>query len=108
MDATLAIVIAAVVAFATGAEALPRECQQFRVGGFPNNRIERPRIPSCVSMLDVDRSQEARDSCNGELDLYRHALKGYLDCLRAEAAEAADEYGQALRKFNCEASGTAC
>jgi hypothetical protein len=104
----MVISMAVVVALATGAEALPRECQEFRGGGFPNNRIERPRIPSCVSMLDADRSQDAHDSCNGELDLYRGALKGYFDCLRAEAAEAADEYGQTIRKFNCEPGGKAC
>jgi hypothetical protein len=68
---------------------------------------DRPAKPSCLIMLGSG-DQYGFDSCRDEVLRYQRSVQEYLQCLRMEADDAADELKKTIRQFNDCASNRYC
>lgn len=99
----MVFVFVSVTLVATPASARPYQCRGYGFG----DRIERPSAPSCVT-LPFQGNETSFSLCKSEMETYQISMQGYLDCLRAESKEAADEYNSTVNSFNCNARGSYC
>lgn len=68
---------------------------------------DRPSKPYClIGLGSADRF--AFDSCRGDMLRFQRAMRDYLECLRAESDDAADELTRAIRQFNDCANNQYC
>lgn len=67
----------------------------------------RPSTPYClIGLGSADRF--GFDSCRQDMLRFQRAMRDYLECLRVESEDAADELRRAIRQFNDCANNTYC
>lgn len=61
---------------------------------------DRPRKPSCIESLAISRDELTFQTCRDEVQTYRRHMLEYMDCLRSERDDAADELKKQIDRFN--------
>jgi hypothetical protein len=98
---TVMFVICSIVSL-SDVQARPMKCPAHGTA-----RMERPKTPPCVA-ISFEGDDTNFEVCKKEMDDFKTMMQDYLDCERAEASEAANQYEAAVQSFNCNAQGSPC
>ena len=74
----------------------PYECSEFE--DF-SGMIKRPQPPGCVGYILPGEDFEI-ESCRSEVEEFKFTTNKYIECLKAEAKQAIDEYNEAVQSYN--------
>lgn len=69
---------------------------------------DRPNKPSCIDSMAISRDDLTFQTCRDEVGTYRCQMIEYMDCLRLESDDAAEELKKQIERFNQCAQSEIC